>query len=105
MAKADARAPYKYAAAAGLAGSLAWKWLAGGDDEPEVQPSAPSASITGGPSASTGSSSGSVADGSGGSSGGMSQEQMEYMMKLQQIRDEQKRRYVGFGNTHSGVSR
>lgn len=91
--------------AAGVAGSLAWKWLAGGDDEPEVQLSAPTASITGGPSTSTGSASGSVADGSGGSSGGMSQEQMEYMMKLQQIRDEQKRRHVGFGNTHSGVSR
>lgn len=105
MAKADARKPYKYAAAAGAVGSLAWAWLNSGDDEPEVEASPSVASITGGPSTSTGSSSGSVADGSGGSAGGMSQEQMEYMMKLQQIRDEQKRRHVGFGNTHSGVSR
>lgn len=93
------------AGAAGAVGSLAWAWLAGGDDEPEGQVSPAMASITGDPSTSTGSASGSVADGSGGSSGGMSQEQMEYMMKLQQIRDEQKRRHVGFGNTHSGVSR
>lgn len=94
------------ALATGLVGSLAWKWLTGeSSSEPDGPVSTPSASITGGPSTSTGSSSGSVADGSGGSSGGMSQEQMEYMMKLQQIRDEQKRRHVGFGNTHSGVSR
>ena len=94
------------ALATGLVGSLAWNWLTGGSSrEEDGQVSTPSASITGGPSTSTGSSSGSVADGSGGSSGGMSQEQMEYMMKLQQIRDEQKRRHVGFGNTHSGVSR
>ena len=105
MAKEDARAPYKYAAAAGIAGSLAWSWLAGGDDEPEGEPRASAASITGGPSTSTGSASGSVADGSGGSSGGMSQEQMANLMKLQQIRDEQKRRFIGTGSGAQGVYR
>ena len=101
----DRRLGAASAAAAGVAGSLAWNWLAGGDDEPEVQPSASSASITGGPSTSTGSASGSVADGSGGSSGGMSQEQMENLMKLQQIRDEQKRRFIGTGSGAQGVYR
>jgi hypothetical protein len=105
MAKADARKPYKYAAAAGVAGSLAWAWLNSGDDEPEGQVSTPVASITGDPSTSTGSASGSVADGSGGSAGGMSQEQMENMMKLQQIRDEQKRRFIGTGSGAQGVYR
>ena len=93
------------AAAAGVAGSLAWSWLAGGDDEPDVPPSASTASIAGGPSTSTGSASGSVADASGGSSGGMSQEQMENLMKLQQIRDEQKRRFIGTGSGAQGVYR
>lgn len=105
MAKQDAQAPYKYAAAAGVLGSLAWAWLNSGDDEPEGPISPPTASITGGPSTATGSASGSVADGSGGSSGGMSQEQMEYMMKLQQVRDEQKRRFIGTGNGAQGVYR
>lgn len=94
------------AGAAGVAtGGIAWAWLAGGDDEPEGPVSPAMASITGDPSTSTGPAGGAVADGSGSSSGGMSQEQMENLMKLQQIRDEQKRRHVGFGNTHSGVSR
>jgi hypothetical protein len=93
------------ALAAGGVGSLAWNWLAGGDDDSEVQPTLKSASITGDPSTSTGSASGSVADGSGGSAGGMSQEQMENMMKLQQIRDEQKRRFIGTGSGAQGVYR
>jgi hypothetical protein len=93
------------AAAAGVAGSLAWQWLAGGDDDSEGQPTLKSASITGGPSTSIGPAGGAVADGSGDSAGGMSQEQMENMMKLQQIRDEQKRRFIGTGSGAQGVYR
>ena len=104
-AKRNQQAGMAAGAAAGTIGSIAWAWLAGGDDEPEVQPSALSASITGGPSTATGSSGGVVADGSGGSSGGMSQEQMENLMKLQQIRDEQKRRFIGTGSGAQGVYR